>query len=432
VTDTKAGSCWQRTFFAIWGGLALSRIGSTIAQFALVWWLTDLTGSAAVLASASALALVPQIVLGPVAGTYVDRWDRRITIIVSDGVMALLALALAWLFWAGRLEIWHVYVIMIARALGDIFHYPATQAATVMLVPGDQLARVHGLNQVLGGSIGVLGPPLGALALALLPLYGVMAIDVVTAAMAIVPLLFVRIPQPERHLAQGASAVLQDMRAGFRYLWGLPGIVAVIALAVVLNFASAPIGTMMPLYVRNEFGGGAPELGLVEAAYGAGMIAGGAALSLWGHRVKSRVVVGFGGLALSGLACVGAALAPTAAVWALAACWLAMAAFNSIGNGTFMALLQGSIAPDMQGRANSALSSLVMLAIPLGLAISAPVVVWLGLRFLYLFSGVICAAGCLWAMRSKSIRALDGLTARAAAAQEATGIPVEEWALPQA
>ena len=403
----QASGGWGRTFSLIFGGLVLSRLGSAVAHFALIWWLTDLTGSAAVLASASALALIPQVVLGPLAGAYVDRWNRRVTMIVADGAIALLSLLLAWLFWSGNLQIWHVYVIMIARSFGDIFHRPATQAAVTMLVPRRDLPRVHGLNQTLAGAIEVLGPPMGALALMALELHQVMFLDVITACLAILPLLWVHIPEPERSVSTQATTVWRDMRDGFRYIWGLPGVVAVIVMAVAMNFAGSPTWTLLPLYVRNVFGGGAAELGLVESAQGAGLILGGLALSLWGHRAKSRVIQALGGFMLAGVAVFGIALAPSSALWMMGGSWLVFGIFNAIGNGTIMALLQGSVAPGMQGRVNSAVSSLVMLAIPVGLAISAPVVERFGLRSWYLFAAVVCTAGPLWALLSPRVRQLD-------------------------
>jgi len=392
----------------------LSRVGSSVAHFALVWWLTELTGSAAVLASASAIALIPQIALGPLAGAYVDRWNRRKTMIIADGAIALLSLLLAWLFVTGQVQIWHVYVIMVGRALGDIFHGPATQAAVTMLVPREDIPRVHGLNQTLTGAIQVAGPPLGALALAIMPVHEVMFVDVVTALLSIVPLLFIRIPEPVRTIPLQATNAWRDMRDGIRYIGSLPGVVAVIALAVAMNFSGAPTWSLLPLYVRDVFGGGAAELGMVEAAQGAGLILGGVLLSLWGHRIKSRVIQSFGAFALAGLAGFGMALAPASAIWAMGASWLGYGIFNAIGNGTIMALLQGSMAPEMQGRANSAVMSLVQLAIPLGLALSAPVVEILGLRSWYLFFAIVCTLGPVWALFSRQVRQLDRMQAPAA------------------
>ena len=169
---------WAAPFFTIWIGQMFSLVGSALGQFALVWWLTASTGSAAVLATASAAALLPTVLLGPLAGALVDRWDRRRTMIVADGAVALASAALAWLFWRGELQTWQVYAIVLVRAAGNLFHWPAMQASTALMVPERHLARVAGANQAARGAADIAAPPLGALLLALMPIYGVMLLDV--------------------------------------------------------------------------------------------------------------------------------------------------------------------------------------------------------------------------------------------------------------
>jgi DHA3 family macrolide efflux protein-like MFS transporter len=122
-------AAWATRFFAIWVGQQISLIGSTLAQFALVWWLTQTTGSATILAIAVAIATLPNIFLGPFVGALVDRWSRRIILIVADGAVAVASALLAVLFWSGAIQIWHVYVILLVRALGTTFHWPAMAAA---------------------------------------------------------------------------------------------------------------------------------------------------------------------------------------------------------------------------------------------------------------------------------------------------------------
>jgi len=169
-TPPPAPKHWAANFFTIWTGqafslLAFSLLGSRVAQFALVWWLTQLTGSATILATASLVGFLPEVFLMPIAGAYVDRWNRRITMIVADGVVALASLWLVYLFWTGAIQVWHVYVIMFVRALGGCFHWPAMQASTTLMVPQAHLTRVAGVNQTLYGLLSIFGPPAGALAM---------------------------------------------------------------------------------------------------------------------------------------------------------------------------------------------------------------------------------------------------------------------------
>lgn len=125
----------MRRFLVIWCGQAASLLGSQLVQFALVWWLTQATGSATILALASLAALLPQILIGPLAGALVDRWNRRAILIAADATIALVTLALAVLFWLKIATVWHIYGVLLIRATGAAFHWPAMQASTTLLVP---------------------------------------------------------------------------------------------------------------------------------------------------------------------------------------------------------------------------------------------------------------------------------------------------------
>ena len=105
---------WQLPFFSIWTGQAFSLVGSRLVQFALVWWLTESTGSATVLAMATLVAILPGVILGPFVGTLVDRWNRQVVMIAADGFVALVTAWLAYLFWTGSATMWHVYAAMLA------------------------------------------------------------------------------------------------------------------------------------------------------------------------------------------------------------------------------------------------------------------------------------------------------------------------------
>jgi len=138
---------WLRRFAPIWIGQVFSLFGSGLVHFSLIWWLTQTTGSAVVLATASLVGFLPQVVLGPFAGALVDRWNRRRVMMLSDSGIALATLGLVILFALGLAQPWHVYLILFLRSLGGAFHWPALQASTTLLVPERHLARVAGANQ---------------------------------------------------------------------------------------------------------------------------------------------------------------------------------------------------------------------------------------------------------------------------------------------
>ena len=382
---------WQIPFFTIWTGQQFSLVGSRVAQFALVWWLTKLTGSATVLATATMVALIPEIFLGPIAGAYVDRWNRRIVMIVADGLIALASLWLAYLFWMDAMQIWHVYVIMLVRSVGGSFHWPAMQASTSLMVPDEHLTRVAGLNQTMNGVLNILGPPLGALLMEMLPLYGVMLVDVGTAILAIGPLFFVHVPQPAR-ADEGAAqkpSVWADMREGLRYLWGWPGLVALIGSAMVLKIALTPAFSLLPLLVTGHFDGGAAQLTLLESVAGVGIVVGGLVLSVWGG-FRRKIYTTMTGTVVLGAGFVALGLTPGGLFWMALASIFVVGLMIPLIDGPIMAILQGTVAPEMQGRVFTLMGSLLWITSPFSLAVAGPVTDWLGIQVWYVTAGVLC------------------------------------------
>jgi DHA3 family macrolide efflux protein-like MFS transporter len=386
---------WKTPFFGIWTGQAISLLGSQLVQFALVWWLTETTGSATVLATATLVAILPGVVLGPFAGALVDRWNRRKVMIAADSFIALVSLGLAYLAWSGRLQVWHVYTAMLARALGDAFHWPAMQASTSLMVPERHLSRIAGLNQTLRGMLNITAPPLGALLLAVLPLHNIISIDVLTALVAIGPLLVISIPQPVQEEAAGAptgtlGTLWSDMGVGLRYVWSWSGLKAVLILAMIINFVVNPAFSLMPLLVTDHFGGGAIQLGTLESGYGIGMVLGGLLLSTWGG-FKRRILTSLIGLVISGVAIMGIGLAP-GGLFFLAVGSLFVAGFmNPLVNGPLFAILQSVVAPEMQGRVFTLVGSLASAMMPISLAVAGPLSDVVGVRAWYVFGGGIFA-----------------------------------------
>ena len=194
--STKDGKNWKSRFFTIWGGQALSILGSQLVQFALIWYLTIKTGSATVLATASLVGMLPNVVLGPFVGTLVDRWNRRKIMLLADTTVSLATVSLAILFALGAETIWYIYVVMFIRSLAGGFHSNAMNASTSLLVPVENLTRVQGINQMLNGGLNIISAPMGALLVEFLSMQTILAIDVVTALLAIIALILIQMPHP--------------------------------------------------------------------------------------------------------------------------------------------------------------------------------------------------------------------------------------------
>lgn len=390
---------WVAPFFTIWSGQALSLVGSQVGGFALVWWLTQETGgSATILALMTFIAMLPGVILGPFVGALVDRWDRRRVMIVADSTIALFSAGLAVLLWIDALQIWHVYVIMFVRALGGTFHFSAMQASTSLMVPKSQLARVGGMNQTLRGALDIITPPLGALLMELVPLYAIMGIDVVTAAFAIVPLFFVAVPQPPRRVADAQPALarrqspvatlLRDVQEGFVYIRHWQGLLIILLMATVLNMLANPGFSLLPILVKNHFGGDALQLGWLSSSWGIGLIVGGLTLSMWGG-FRRKIYTSLTGLVGMGLGTLLVGVASPTGFWLAWGGMLFAGFMNPIVNAPFMAILQSAVAPEIQGRVFTAVSSMAGAASLLGMAIAGPVADWAGVQIWFIAAGII-------------------------------------------
>jgi len=361
-------------------------------QFALVWWLTQTTGSATVLAGATLVALLPQILVAPVAGALADRWNRRWVMVFADGGIALATLGLALLFASGVAQVWHVYLALLVRSTGGAFHWPAMQSSTAMMVPERHLARIGGLNQSLYGLCSIAAPPLGAILLSALPMYGILAIDVATALFAILPLLGFEIPVLRRDPAEAAkSSVLADLRTGFRFVAAWRPLLVIIVAAAVINLFANPAVSLLPLLVTSHFGGGALQLAQLESVFGVGMVVGGVLLGVWGG-FKRRMVTAMLALLLQGIGFAAVGLLPAAGLGAATVAMALIGFTNPICNGALIAAIQARVPHGMQGRVLSLLSSGAAAASPLGLLAAGPLADRFGVPIWYVIAGAVMVA----------------------------------------
>jgi DHA3 family macrolide efflux protein-like MFS transporter len=400
---------WKIPFFAIWTGQTFSLVGSALVQFALIWWLTETTGSAAVLATASLVGLLPPVLLGPLVGALVDRWRRRWIMVVADGAIALFTAALAILYWQGIVETWHIYVLLFLRALGGAFHGPAMTASTSLMVPKEHLTRVAGANQTRTSMTQMGAPVLGALLATLLPIQGVLAIDILTALLAILPLLFIDVPQPDAATPQasgGQRSVLQETKEGVRYFWRWRGLFVLTITVALIPFFGMPAVSLVPLLVKEHFHGGAAEWGWYSVGDQIGSLLAGIVMSTWGG-FKRRFVtmltaaLGFGFFSLV------QGLTPANTYWLFLAATLLAGSGASIYFAALRAIMQSTVPPEMQGRVFSIQNGLFWAMGPLGLAVIGSLADVTGVQVPFVMRGAVALlVALIWAV-TPSVRNLE-------------------------
>jgi len=345
-----------------------------------------------VLATATSASLIPMLLLRPLAGIVVDRMSRKWLIATSDAAIAAISLWLAWMFWRGAMEPWHVYVIVAARSVGEAFHGPAKEASIPLLAPAGALSKLAGIDHALLGGMKLAGPVLGALTMTLLPLHGVMMVDVGTAALAIIPVLALGIPQPARTYEVRKARAVANLGGTVRFLRAAPGLLVIAGYFALSNALGAMVGPFLPLYIMGYFGGNAAHLAIVEAGEGVGFALGGALFILWsGFRGKLTTMFVAASIQKTALVLLGFSPAGTIAFAVTGAAVNGL--MNTYVNAPGRVLRQTLVPQELQGRLISVTASLSSCLHPLGVVAGGCLVGRYGFRpiaqavgILFLFS----------------------------------------------
>ncbi|MCK4439767.1 MFS transporter, partial [Candidatus Bathyarchaeota archaeon] len=280
-----------RSYLFFWSGQLVSLLGSSIAQFVIIWWITLETGSALYLSLASLLGFAPMVILTPFAGVLVDRWNRKALIGIVDFSQALVTVVLIFLFWLGNVSIWQVLALLALRSVFQAFHIPAVSAIIPLMVPKPKLSRVNGLNYLFSGAVTLIGPVVAALLLVLWRIDQILWIDAGTFLVAVMPLLMIKIPSVRRK--QDDSSFKTDFVEGLAFIKNARGFLPLLMLATVLNFLLTPLSTLLPYYIKFDHFGEAPDLALVMAFFQGGILAGGLLMSVIKGFKKKMVAIMF-------------------------------------------------------------------------------------------------------------------------------------------
>ena len=382
---------WKHTFAIIWSGQLVSILSSSIVAYAIIFWMSVETRSAEVLALSAIAGMLPQAVLGLFVGVYIDRWDRKRTMILADSFIALCTLGLAVLFWIDAAELWHIYLLLACRSVGSAFHVPAMQASVPLLAPKAQLTRIAGVNQVISSLSDIAGPALGALLLSLTSIGNILLLDVVGALVACTTLLFVRIPNPER--PDRRPDLWREFRKGFTAMHSQPGLGWFFGLAIAVWFLIMPVGVLFPLMTLNHFGGGTWEMSFVEIIWGGGALLGGAIMGARNYPVNRIVLINLMYLVV-GLSFLCSGLLPASGFYWFAALTAAAGVSSSVFNASFVSVLQTRIEAGMLGRVLSLYRSFGLLPSALGLLSAGFLAERVGLTTTFIISGsLICLLG---------------------------------------
>ena len=402
-----ASTNWKQNFFTIWTGQAFSQFSSSVLQFAIVWYLTDQTGSAMVLTIAMMMGFLPQGVLGPFIGVFIDRYSRKRIMIISDLLISAASFAMVAAGWMGALSTELILVVLLLRSVGAAFHTPCLQAVTPQIVPPDQLTRCSGYSQALESVSQILSPAVAAVLYSSWSLSGIVFLDVIGALIAVFTLGIAVIPELRRDENSGSVRVLREAMEGFRILQTNKGMLGLVLIGSLYTLALMPTSALFPLMSMSYFNGTSTNASIVEVVFSVGLLFGSLVLSRWGG-TKNRVYTIVGSFLLMSLSLLISGMLPPGGFWLFAACSWLMGVSGPFYWGMYTPLLQSNFEDRYLGRVLSLSSSIRLLSGPLGLVVSGAFAERYGVEKWFLIAGALVLVAAFLCVGVPAVRECDG------------------------
>lgn len=359
-------------FLLIQLGQTVSILGSSMTGFALSIWAYQLTGQATALALVAFFNFGPSVLLSPIAGALVDRWNRKLVMMISDLGAALGTIAIFILYSMGDLQIWHLYIVGAITGAAQAFQFPAYSAAITMMIPKEQYGRASGLMSLAEPAATIFAPVLAGALIGSIGVGGIMIIDIITFSAAFSALAAVRIPQPKA-TAEGIAArgsLLKESGFGFTYILARPSLLGLQLMFFYINLVGSISFTVMTPMILARTNLDSVALGWVFSIGSIGGLAGGLLMSAWGGPKRRVHGVLLGMAAIGVFAVIPLGLAGPVMLWAFGNFMFGL--ILPVLNGSNQALWQAKVPPDLQGRVFSVRRLIAQITAPVGMLAAGP------------------------------------------------------------
>ncbi len=392
---------WRRKILTIWFGQSISMLTSSVFQMCIVWYLTIETGSASVLTYGVIAAYVPQAVIGMFTGVFVDRFDKKKIIILSDLFIASVSLILAVVASAGELPVLMVFFVLAVRSMGTALHEPATQSLTPLLVPEAYLTKYAGYSQTFMIVSHLISPGLSLFLNSILPLHYIVFLDVIGALIAVLFIAPVKIKKQTP--IKRKIHLITDFKEGLGALKRTKGMITLMVVGMLYCIIYAPVGTLYPHITMVYFEQGTDMAASIEFISAIGSLIGSLLLGWLGAKLNRFLglifsMMGYGiGLVITGFL-------PTSGIWFFAGISLLMGITIPIYYGIITAIFQLKVEEEYLGRAFAISQSANDLAMPIGLIISGHFADIIGANVLFLILGILTVILSLSVLGMKSVR----------------------------
>lgn len=359
----------MRIFILIWLGQLVSLLGSQLTTFALDVWVYQSTKSVTLFAIIALCSQLPSILISPLVGVLVDRWNRRWVMILSDTGSAISTGVVALLLATGHLNIWSICLSVILNSIFGAFQWPAYSAAIPLLVPKQHLVRANGITEAGEAIVLLIAPLLAGVLLVSIQLHGVILIDLATFIFALVTLLSVQIPNVKTTTAGETrkGSWLREATYGWTYISVRPGLLGLLIFFTTTNFFESVVEVLVTPLVLSL--ASPTVLGTIMSISGIGLLGGSLLMSIRGEsRRLINSILSF--QLLGGLCILLVGLYTAVPIIALAG-FLYFFGLPII-NGCSYVLWQRKVAPDVQGRVFAMERMISLSSTPLAYLVAGP------------------------------------------------------------
>lgn len=377
---------WKLNISIFLASQTISLFGSSIVQYAIMWYITLTTQSGIMMTIGILCGFVPTFLLSPFGGVWADRYNRKMLIMLSDSAIAFATLILAIVFLNGYKYLWMLFLIYIIRSIGAGIQMPAVSAILPQMVPEEKLTKVNGINGSIQAFVMLISPIISAALLSIITLEMMFFIDVVTAAIAVSTLLFfLKIPPHQKASEKQQTSYLEDFKEGVSYIHNHVFLKMLFTFFAISFVLAAPVSFLTPLQVTRAFGGDVWKLSAIEMAFSIGMIFGGAVIAVWGG-FRNRMYT----MALSGclFAVCTLLLGIVPNFWVYCGIMAVAGVTMPLFNTPTTVLLQEKVEGDYLGRVFGVFNMISTSMMPLGMLIFGPISDFVKIEWLLIGTGI--------------------------------------------
>lgn len=392
---------WQKKTAIFLGSQAISLFGSSLVQYAILWYITLETKSGTMMMISIVFGFVPTFFLAPFAGVWADRYNRKLLIALSDSMIALSTLLLAILFWLGHDYIWLLFLMSAVRAIGGGIQTPAVGAFLPQIVPKDKLFRINGINSSIQAVINLLSPMLAGAVLSIASIEAIFLIDVFTATIAVLSLIFLlKVPPHAKAMQKQTLSYFADLKAGLSYIKNHGYLKNFFIFCAFFFFLIAPGAFLTPLQVAKSYGDEVWRLTAIEVAFSIGMMLGGVLISLW-KGFKNKIHTMAFATFIMGFSTFLLGLTPL--FWIYLGIMFIYGIVIPIYHTPTTVLLQHQVEEEFHGRVFGVLSMIASSTVPMSMLLFGPLADLVKVEWILLTSGFLLLVLSFFFVRNKSL-----------------------------